>query len=89
MRMTTKKTEAKIQNNRKLIVQALTDPKFRKLLETEPEKAVGLPRLSATNKTEIRFILASVKQIEAHINGLADELLCANGGCGIVAGVSR
>jgi len=72
--------------SKKLILQALTDPKFRKLLTTSPEKALGVRRLSVENMAEIRFILASVKAIEVNIEGLADMLLCANGGgCGIAA----
>jgi hypothetical protein len=72
--------------NKQLIIKALTEPKFRKMLATEPEKAIGMQRLSVENRTEIRFVLATAKAIESHIAGLADELLCANGGgCGIAA----
>lgn len=84
--MTAAKGSSK-EATKKLILQALTDPKFRKLLTTEPKKALGVRELSVQNKAEIRFILASVKAIEIHIGGLADMLLCANigggGGCAI------
>lgn len=69
--------------NRQLVLRALTEPNFRKLLATAPEQALGV-ETAKINKEEIRFILAAVKAIEYQIGALADELLCANGGpCGI------
>jgi hypothetical protein len=70
--------------NRKLVLRALTEPEFRKKLEAAPREVLGIREFSATNELEIRFVLAAVRAIEAQIGGLADELLCANGGpCGI------
>jgi hypothetical protein len=72
------------ERQKKLIVRALTDPKFRVLLEKSPEKALNVDKLSAENVKEVKFILASVKGIRTQISSLADQLLCANGGgCGI------
>jgi hypothetical protein len=77
-------TRAYKERQKKLIVKALTDPKFRVLLEKAPEKALNIEKLSVETAKEIRIILAAVKGISAQISGLADELLCANGGgCGI------
>lgn len=76
-------SEEKREINRKLVLRALTDPKFRELLATEPEKALGI-EVTDLNRDEIRFILATVNGVEYQISSLADELLCANGGpCGI------
>ena len=72
------------KKNRELIYKALTDPKFRKQLQEEPAKAIGVKELTVEKKKEIRFVLAALKGIEVQIGSLADELLCANGGpCGI------
>ena len=77
-------TRAYKERQKKLIVKALTDPKFRTLLEREPEKALNVEKLTDVTAKEIRIILATVKGIRTQISGLADELLCANGGgCGI------
>lgn len=78
-----KELDAKKKVNKELIIRALTDPRFRKTLASDPREALGVQRLSAENKVELRLVLAAVKAIEAHIAGLADELLCANGPCGI------
>ncbi|MGA9188140.1 MAG: hypothetical protein WB014_06170 [Methanosarcina sp.] len=73
-----------IKDNRELIYKALIDPKFRKQLQENPAKALGVEELSDEKKNEIRFVLAAVKGISIQISSLADELLCANGGpCGI------
>ena len=70
--------------NRALICRALTDVTFRKQLETEPTKALGVKTVTPAKAKEITKVLATLKEIDAKINGLADELLCANGGpCGI------
>jgi hypothetical protein len=70
--------------NKELVVRALTDPKFRKLLATDPAKALGVAKLTAVKEREVKLVLAVVKGIDRQIANLADELLCANGGpCGI------
>jgi hypothetical protein len=72
-----------IDANRALICKALTDVTFRKQLETDPAKAIG-KTVTPVKAKEIKKVLATLKEIDAKINGLADELLCANGGpCGI------
>ena len=66
--------------NKKLVVQALTDPKFRKQLQTNPKAALGIKKLTAENKREIKAVLTAVKGIDSQIGSLADLLLCTNGG---------
>ena len=71
-------------DNRELILRALTDPKFRRALSSDPVRALGMRSLTTLNRKEIDGILAKVRQIESQIASLADELLCASGGpCGI------
>ena len=74
--------QAKKKVNKELVLKALTNRDFRKLLATDPEKALG-KSLTAVHKQEIALVLATVKGIESHIGHLADSLLCANGPCGI------
>jgi hypothetical protein len=72
------------EKNRVLLSKALTDLTFRKQLETQPAKALGVATLSPAKAKEVKKILTTLKEIDAKIKGLADELLCANGGpCGI------
>lgn len=71
--------------NRDLVLRALTDRKFRKQLTENPAEVLG-KRPSDVNAREIQLVLAAVKGIESQIRGLADELLCANGPCGIAVG---
>jgi hypothetical protein len=78
--------DAKKKVNKQLIIRALTDPKFRKVLMAEPMEAIGVRQLSAENEVEVRFVLAAVKGIEHQIAALADELLCANGIPTVTAG---
>jgi hypothetical protein len=66
-------------NNKDLILRALTDPGFRKLLTDNPEKALAA-RITPKNQKEIRSVLDLVNKLESQIGRLADELLCANGG---------
>lgn len=68
--------------NRELVLKALTDRKFRASLGTDPAKVLG-KRPTAAEMREIALVLAAVKGIESQIHNLADELLCANGPCGI------
>jgi hypothetical protein len=70
---------------KQLVLKALTDPKFRKMLQAEPKKALGTRAVSTLNQREIALTLSMVKGIETQISALADELLCAEGPgpCGI------
>ncbi len=77
------KTKAK---NRELVYKALTDPSFRNLLQTQPAQALGVTTLTAEKAKMVTNALAAIKEIDAKITGIADELLCANGGpCGIAS----
>jgi hypothetical protein len=72
----------KKKQNRELLVRALTDPKFRQLLQRDPKQVLGKAP-TAVNQREIDLLLATVRAIESHIRNVADELLCLNGPCGI------
>lgn len=72
--------EKKLQKD--MILRALTDAKFRKMLAVDPAQALG-KKITPERQKEISLVLAAVKGIESQIAALADELLCANGGCGI------
>lgn len=65
------------KTRRQLILKALTDPKFRKQLDSDPLAALGRKRLSDVQRKEIAMILATVKGIESQVNIMADNLLCA------------
>jgi hypothetical protein len=79
-----KKTQAYKRRQKELILRALTEPVFRRMLVTDPAKALGRGRISPEMKKEVSMVLAIVKGIDSQISALADELLCANGGgCGI------
>jgi hypothetical protein len=81
--METKKNTPMKKAQKELILKALTDASFRKLLTADPTKALG-KKITAEIEKEIKIVLAIVKGIDAQISHLADELLCANGGpCGI------
>lgn len=69
--------------NKKMVVQALTDPKFRRRLKADPAKALGKKKLSEVQVREVALVLAVVSGINKQIGSIADQLLCANGGCGI------
>jgi hypothetical protein len=76
--------------NRELIFKALTDPNFRNLLQTQPAKALGATTLTPEKAKMVTNALSAIKEIEAKINSIADELLCANGGpCGIARGDTK
>ena len=82
--MDEKKSSAYRKRQRELVLRTLTDPAFRKMLVTNPARALEKKRISATMRKEIAMILAMAKGIDAQIAAIADELLCANGGpCGI------
>jgi hypothetical protein len=83
--MIKKKISAKTIN-RKMVIKALTDPKFRRLLKSDPTAALGKRKLTDIQQKEVNLVLAAVKGIDQQINSLADELLCANGGGGCSIG---
>lgn len=80
--MPDKPSAKKKQLNREMVLRALTDAKFRKLLKSDPAKALG-KEVTPVHRREIDLVLATLRGIEAQIQGIADELLCANGPCGI------
>jgi hypothetical protein len=71
------------KGNRDMILRALTDRKYRKLLEEKPEEALGA-RVSDVQRREVSLVLATVRGLEAQIKAVGDELLCLEGPpCGI------
>lgn len=79
-----KKPVAHARRQKKLILRALTDPKFRAALTARPARALGKKPITPEMQKEIGHILDLVKTVEIQIGSLAEQLLCANGGpCGI------
>jgi predicted house-cleaning noncanonical NTP pyrophosphatase (MazG superfamily) len=73
----------KQKGNRDMILRALTDRKYRKMLEEKPTEALGA-RVSDVNLREVSLVLATVRGLEAQIKAIGDELLCLEGPpCGI------
>ena len=70
------KPESKPKANRDLILRALTDRQFRKVLEKNPQEAIGARKMTDINKREISLVLATVRGLEAQIRSVGDELLC-------------
>jgi hypothetical protein len=71
------------KGNRDMILRALTDRKYRKLLEEKPEEALGA-RVSDIQQREVSLVLATIRGLEAQIKAVGDELLCLEGPpCGI------
>jgi len=83
--MTTRKESSKTVN-RKMVIRALTDPKFRRELKADPGAALGKKKLTDVQLKEVQLVLAAVKGIDQQVANLADELLCANGGGGCSIG---
>jgi hypothetical protein len=73
---------AATKQQRELILKALTDPKFRKLLVSSPAEALGIKKITTERAKEVKFILAAIKGIDTQIGAIADELLCA---CSVTA----
>jgi hypothetical protein len=84
-------SEERHEENKKLIIRALTDKRFRKQLETNPKKALNVTGGGRTGSMdyflrEADIILTSVRRMEFNILRLSDELLCAGGGGYGIAG---
>ena len=77
-----KPSPEKQKGNRDLVLRALTDRRFRKLLEEDPARALGKAPTDI-NQREVRLVLATIRGLEAQIKSVGDELLCLNGPCGI------
>ena len=67
--------------NKQLILKALTDPKFRRQINSDPAAALKKKSLTKIQKKEVELVLAAVKGIESQMNVMADKLLCA---CGVI-----
>ena len=53
-----------VVSSRDLVSKALTDPSFRRLLETQPARALGLTTLSAEQTVEITKALTTLRQVK-------------------------
>ncbi|MBL7199147.1 MAG: hypothetical protein ISS56_03270 [Anaerolineae bacterium] len=63
--------------------RALTDPVFRRTLETNPQKILGR-NVTQRDLESIKTVLRKARQVDGQIEALAGELLCADGGgCGL------
>jgi len=67
---------------RKLVLKALTDPKFRKMLEENPMEAA---QMAGIKGGMVQDILNATYAIEQQTDRLKDQLLCTDppGNCGI------
>ena len=70
-----KPSAQKQKGNRDMILRALTDRKYLKMLEEKPASALGA-RATDVNLREISLVLATVRGLEAQIKAVGDELLC-------------
>lgn len=70
--------------HKKLVLKALTDANFRKLLKENPEEALNLAEVRG-GVVVADQVLMSVNQIDAMIADISDKLLCKDPGqsCGI------
>ncbi|MCE7743683.1 MAG: hypothetical protein GPJ52_00965 [Candidatus Heimdallarchaeota archaeon] len=64
--------------NKKLIIKALVDPKFREELEKNPTNALGVKKLTERQIKELQYIKSIVISINELISSSADMLLCAD-----------
>ncbi|MCP4157061.1 MAG: hypothetical protein GY757_55625 [bacterium] len=68
---------------KKLILKALTDAKFRKLLEANPQEAFNMADVKG-GQFDPQGILDAVKAINKSISDIGEYILCTGGGnCGI------
>ena len=57
------------------VKRVLTDPAFRRTLETSPEKILG-PNPTRQDLDSVKKVLAAVGRVDARIDDLADTILC-------------
>jgi hypothetical protein len=70
---------------KQLVLKALTDPKFRKLLEENPMAAMEMAEVKG-GYVDSKSILAVVGEIENTVSQVGEQILCTSGGggcCGI------
>jgi hypothetical protein len=73
-----------MSTHKKLVLKALTDANFRKLLKENPEEALNLAEVKG-GQVVASQILFSVNAIDSLIADISDYLLCKDPGqpCGI------
>jgi hypothetical protein len=71
---------------KQLVLRALTDPKFRKLLEENPIEAMEMAGIRGGFTTDANAILHAVGEVESTVSKIGEQILCSGGGggcCGI------
>jgi hypothetical protein len=63
--------------NKKLVLRALTEPKFRKMLREAPQEVLNMGEIKG-GQSEIDLLLAVLNGIDTQIIALSDRLLCTN-----------
>jgi hypothetical protein len=63
--------------NKKLILRALIEPGFRKMLRENPQEALNMAEIKG-GQLEIDLMLNVLCGIDEQINIVADKLLCVN-----------
>jgi hypothetical protein len=63
---------------KKLVLKALTDPKFRKLLEENPEEALKIDELAGikAGAEVVKDILDTIGQINDQAQKISDYIFC-------------
>jgi hypothetical protein len=66
---------------KQLVLRALTDPKFRKLLEENPMAAMEMADVKG-GYVDSKAILLAVVEVENTVSRIGEEILCTSGGAG-------
>jgi len=63
---------------KKLVLKALTDPQFRKLLQEDPEAALNTEELKGikAGQADIKEVLGLVDQISQNAQRISDMIFC-------------
>lgn len=67
-----------MKSKKRLVLKALTDPKFRKLLQENPEEALKTEELAGimAGADVVKDILDTVYQINAQAEKISDYIFC-------------
>lgn len=65
--------------SRELICKALTDPNFRRLLQTNPAQALGVRQVTPEQTAMIKKMLLAIDDIDAKINSVAESIVVTYG----------
>ncbi len=67
---------------KQLILKALTDPKFRKLLQENPMEAMEMAEIRGGYIVDPMTIIDTVHAVEKTISEIGEQILCTSGGSG-------